>query len=1167
MSPRSREGQKVDRFCFTGSRNIKKARVGTLESIIEEISLLTDCDSLGFDTTRRNSHESKRSRLEQESSFRLTLTNADEIWLGDELIWEASSDVAAMPFSGEWDSETKKKFKSVSEKILFSTEEDSLKLSKVNYRVFRSVTEMLMENYKIDGSKYTMLPSESNGQRAKLIFRRYRNSLEVEYEYEVSVLSQNSCFYEFDSDYKRHQMQSVTYATRNFDDIFLEPEFALYDFKKNVFLELVSADVREEKNGRTKFPVNYDERFHPGNINYALYNRKNEQFYFVDRNGTTVKIKSTFFQTFFIFNLEQGMFEEKPLSCLYTCCKELLEKTHVLYSPGEGKFYSERENTLEEILEPKAQRVLLFGHQERQFIELQGVHPGLVTTIPLEGKYTLFNQDACKFIKISSSGQIDNQRSPLRDNESLEHLLRQESLKMRFEFDCRSLAPINDSLIFRPLLSYRAKTLALIKVGINLDVDASKEINATINLEVKSDQDCPLVYCGPKQLNGVQSIEHFPQHQKNKSRVEVKDINQLIDASQQKKGVYIHALLNSKDNTVELLSHLLSFFQESLLSALLKHRRQSSHVYSDSENNQAFSLDLLLENFFGELSDSEKFQKFLEISKRELEQTFHNLSRKTFILLYELYRDKFIILYESVDKVIEAPGSLASSVGVKSEQLANIAFFTLKAIELTGAALEKSSAEEGLYFSEVFNKNECSPDSDVRNFFKQLFLNNLSEKHFMNNALYAKKFFLAASKIYLQNCESFIGNAHEINIYLSEEPEQSKRFDNEVDICQTEVRLVEVRMPQLRRRLKLANREKIAALLKLNPLLQSLNDLSLRYTILQFMKLAPYAYQNSVSWFFIADIVGGTIGGLSARSSILHPNDPVGLKMRLWRGFTDGLVICRFNLGTAIEWFLDINPKDGTVSDKVFLEEIAPIPVTLGMLSMGWLVMSPSFKDRLFQTNERKIIRLILNVIVKSIYASGVFSFLMRNFTSLPKGLVYQSIPLGLGVAFALPEFTKLELVKSKVGDWFETTDAIISYTAGACFSVLLVEDLIDDYISGDWISFVSRITFWSGVSILSFKFNCEQASAFVNEYNGNPEYVIQRMPLGQEVDPENHPSVPKDVAQIMCKPNADLNPTEKSKLLLYMHNNQGSMNLRDLASGEPNEPSQKYREMSCRIL
>lgn len=336
----------------------------------------------------------------------------------------------------------------------------------------------------------------------------------------------------------------------------------------------------------------------------------------------------------------------------------------------------------------------------------------------------------------------------------------------------------------------------------------------------------------------------------------------------------------------------------------------------------------------------------------------------------------------------------------------------------------------------------------------------------------------------------------------SAQPTQEAPTDNAPNAeSERHFEVLHVAVPQVTRKLRWCfysqTPEKIAALLERNPAVKGFNDGSAIYfTVQQLLSVYPDERIKALPYLTFVNIGAGIIGMGIGRYAVLHPKLPMNTFIRLWEAATDGLMVCTFNMGTAIDIYLAIyfpnnSNKPILVSDAVFWKEIASGPISLAVAYIIWRSMPPVVTQRYFNKN----LKQALEIAAKFLFYGGVFESLLINLQT-EVYLSYKSILAATIVPAALLSLVHLTRFKERL-------NVGMIYLSTLYFAYKLTKELSSKEIAPELI--YTQMGFWTISLIASLYFTIAHSIEFIKEYKGPVEIVVRPLPtadLGEPLSP-----------------------------------------------------------------
>lgn len=1109
----------------------------------------------------------KKDEMDASVAFKDVLREAS-IYIGQDKIWDPKDIEMdpADPF--EWSEATKKRFAAVRKALetfnggLKDVTRNKESLQTLNEESIRAVSHMMYGNYRYyDGEDYNQFTYNmyTDSEHADISISREGLKFTLRYKTTIySMVDEESCCYELDT---KGQIRPIepSKETFQYDKALRERKFVLFDTTNGSFLQLTSAAEREEAHQRklarqrsvSKWdkPAPCDVRIEKGQ--YVLYD-VNSSSYFAFLKGKLQQIPFNPTMQFVLYDTEtQCLIQTKP--AFSNIAHSLVASGRcMLFAPANRKFYvSNKAWELKEVPTPNYRRFLLFDQERRTFCSLPNdcsvmnlLHPGVA-----DGAYMIFGENTRQFYVYLSkdNSKLQQVESPLRGGEeqNLDKMLQNIELLpvwMSAEMqDLETMPVMVNEADFEPraVLEYETMPIADVLMVAELDLSSPHRLKATIAVDITTHSPlCRLIYVGGRyapeiiQLQNARSssgssAESSPMSSSRSSRSYErtrKDSHHWLTTGLSRSTLKLGSHLSelrlhlqgkedfgqiSKDDWYHFFTGVVHVFNESIRAALMKLFAQSALSNEGLEDTQ-------LQELMRILKSGETFEDLMDFINRELQHNLSDISPKELAQLVRICRSMpFTSALESALYLVRNP----KIIQTQTQNAATVERASAKAFVIWNAmlALNKAvSATAAGYQLHEFNLPEHASVTIQND--RQLLMELV---HYMcssfNNLLQDNPFteLLAHHKVITDASRSIREADHEVAPFqrdgASEDNVRSSLdADEDVDLLPYQprsgysVHLVETEVPIGTRRVRLAKRERIAKLCEINPVLQALNDLSVRYAILQFLKLYPEAYGQVVPWAVFVEMAASSVGAAIGTYAVTHPNYRDRTMVRFWKAGTDGLVVNIFSFNIAINVYLAIHPQNGHVTNMVFWTQLAPAPLIFAGLYTLWDSISEGRKQRWFGRHPG--FRKGIDVGAKFAFYGGAMSMLMMNIVNSPGELWATFVPLIPAFGGALMHLTRFK----------DTAHAVMSYIIGGNFVYMMARDLGQMGQETDPIptwSHAIRIGYWSLLTLASIGIMIKYSTRFVREYDNVGRFTVAQFPTGT-VDSQTYPHLPAQMLE-----------------------------------------------------
>ncbi len=1144
--------KKTDQFRIRGAEPVNHT-VGSLRSLTGAMDQLVGHSrrETGISSGSSRSVGSAEAFDESSQRFKDNMKNASIITIDDNVVWDASRDVAMKEDDPtEWDQATRKRFSSAQEQFkkfsgmqLSEVEFHTRALEKLNQDSIEAVRWMMNSNYKFKGKAFNFAFESAPTRNSHLELKRKGHLFALHYTTSVFCVFTDSHFYELTTTGELREIPSATSTTNGFDSRLRTTPFLLFGLEENCFFELKDTAQR-----RRHAP--FDERLDRGR--YALYDKVNDEFYMFTGNGVLKKIPSPD-RKFLLFDRKKKVFSDEAPDILNVIDPRVEAGHFALYDLGLDKFfeYSPQDgiSKIEAPYSSSGEQYLFFDQVNKRLStpKVGGVSkPELIFALKdpklLDSQFVLYDPDKDKFFIFESEIENLKEIDVVLTKSELAELDMEKSMLLRqndvaIEVELRELPSLGEVLDAakectpKVVLDYDVEAIATVDLVATLDMRLADRANAMIEVEISTNSNQELlVYIGSNYAPEIIRVENVasarvPERIARGSDTE--EITHKLSQSQISIGTALERIKNASEKDFDsLLSSVIQLFNEVIRSQLCRKRLQDD---VGMPTNVPTTLQEWVEK---NLRGGEDFTDLVAMAESELERVFFARKPEEIVAFIKVLSGKVALQTQEAALFVAKNASALTGQGgyfVVEDILRSSAFVMLTAMEVVRKALDVVQNRKKISIIGRVN-TEVKPVThvdDVPDFFigylQRVFRNKLDNNPFQER-LHAVDCVLVASQQF--------ADLLPLPVHVDQSSDEEEGVEVEVENSYrgpTETRLLSVTVPRYREVLQLAKLEKIAALAVRNPVIQGVMDTSVPFSLKQWLSLYP-ATAPAFPYFVLLEMAASTGGIIVARHAILHPTDRQNRAMRYWKAGTDGLVITVFTMGTAINIYLALNPKNTHISNLEFWSQLAPAPIVIAAGYTVWGAIAPSAKERWFR--RRPGIRSGLEVGAKFAYYGGVLEMSMLNIVNSPGNLLYVGLPLIPALGFSLLHLNRFR----------ETGNAIMSYLAAINFAYMIGRDLeayqLNEEPETDW-TYYTRIGYWSLALSYSIYFMARHSTRFVRRYQGDPEFVVQDgVPVGTtEFDSDRHPVVPERIrAQMSRGPST---PDERQALITYSYQMQ----------------------------
>ncbi len=1091
--------------------------------------------------------------------FKELLKSASTIEADGNLLWDATQ--VTENSNHEWDRATKDRFNEALKQFQHFDPKNPIESfgkqnhlhANFNHGLILLAQQAIDQNYELCGKKGVFPFQPCPSEFTSLKITRHGNVFAFRFTGQLLTLRADDMkMYEYSKHGRLKDIQSNQFVTHTLPTELHDESFLAFNTASNKFIEL--------KKGQIDGRILGDH--------FLLYSVTTSKFYAI-YNDALVEVDPS--RRFYLYDIEKQKFlKGLGLSAMNRHNARVTNGEVLLYEPATDAYFafsSDKQKIQPIDGKPNVEKGFLFYNKIKQQLSL----PQCETCSGLEfytlddrlhsDEYFLYEHETLSFYQQGHRGLVQVDAPEL----SAKHDLQQEAIALLHELNVRGKARADDAVIdgslytpaahlkARAFIPYQAEPIADYCVEVEMKISPHGHIKGTLDIQISTDNGrSDLLYIGTKHATEVFQIQHtlpgdVPDKTPNKKTLINARRSLAVKSFLKLVNIVCKWELEPAAKSPVFLLDLMHLFNEAIRRVLLDR-------LFETNSERAVVPEFLHELAESVLSDTLPFSKLCEETESGLMASFCQIEpRKLFILDDLLGQEQLAKRRADLVSLWCNPNRLSASLHhvEKPARIRAVAYLLIVALDTIHNAVKNAISHRELMRQparpqQVFTMDIPSePPEWCLNLVTRI-LEGFKDNPF-NERLHINPY--VQSSI-MTDLSQPLPSQGAINRSVSPDIELETHV---VDIIGS--------LPRPTGKILLpARRERISALLTRNPFIQGLLDLSPRYAIQQMLTLYP-ATRVANPYFVIPGIFGATTGIILASKWILNPNTNQSRPVRYWSSATNGLVVLVFGMNAVINIYLATHPENGEVSNELFWTQLAPAPIVLAGVYTFWNALARETKERWIK---RSWLRNTIEVASKSLFAAGAFElFLLQIIVGTPgKNLGLHAIPLTAALSLSMLHPTRFR----------ETGQTLVSHLAAFNFGYLLIRDIArytpEDPNQAAW-SHYTRIVFWALALIYSLYFTLRYGSRFVQTYEGDPEFVVQRFRPGQALANERTLLLSSDAQRTIAEPPTTEDEREQHRSIAFQyerHRSSHSQRYSDF-SDIPDIAGQKKEKRICQIM